>query len=299
MAMTNQFLLPLFLLLLSITTTATSAAAVNSTANTTSAAVNSTIDIISTADNFPESTTNTTSTAAKYSISPHELDTLLRVLRYRGYPLFSNAIDTSDVQFQILTATAATTADVPPSFTIFAPKDHFLYTLDMAANADAYVAALRSHVIPSHRLTLSQLRNLTAPYLSTLLPHYSILVENSNTDDVFVTVDGVRVSDPNLFIGSRFAVHGLDGILLTGFNMYEDALSQMGKGFFSPEKVDPTSRNYAAATATSAVGLPEVKNGGFSKVMRKHRRLQYRRIWKSNYSVRRSNDGGRGGEDDF
>ncbi|KAH0683689.1 hypothetical protein KY290_022319 [Solanum tuberosum] len=107
-------------------------------------------------------------------------------------------------------------------------------------------------------------------------------------DGDFVTIDGVRVSDPNLFVGSRFVVHGLDGILLTGFNMYEDTLSQMGKGFFAPEKVEPfahkSGRHFASA----------VKNGGFSRVMRKHRKLQHRRIWKSNYSVRRNC-----GEDDF
>ncbi|KAH0683688.1 hypothetical protein KY289_021440 [Solanum tuberosum] len=70
--------------------------------------------------------------------------------------------------------------------------------------------------------------------------------------------------------------------------MYEDTLSQMGKGFFAPEKVEPfahkSGRHFASA----------VKNGGFSRVMRKHRKLQHRRIWKSNYSVRRNC-----GEDDF
>ncbi|XP_055817749.1 uncharacterized protein LOC129886885 [Solanum dulcamara] len=288
-------LLTLFLIL-SITTTAD--AAVNSTISITN-----TIDIISTAVHSRKHARNTTGT--KYSISPHELDTLLSVLRYSGYPLFSNAIDTSDIQFQILTghttlvdASSAASAEkeeeaTPPLFTIFAPRDHFLYTLDMASDADAYVAALRSHIIPSRRLTITELRNLTTPYLDTLLPHYSILVENSKSDDDFITVDGVRVSDPNLFVGSRFAVHGLDGILLTGFNMYEDTLSQMGKGFFAPEKVEPFAHK-SGRHSSSASALPEAKNGGFSRVIRKHRKLQYRRIWKSNYSVRRSD-----GEDDF
>ncbi|KAH0682301.1 hypothetical protein KY289_020053 [Solanum tuberosum] len=106
--------------------------------------------------------------------------------------------------------------------------------------------------------------------------------------DDFVTIDGVRVSDPNLFVGSRFVVHGLDGILLTGFNMYEDTLSQMGKVFFAPEKVEPFAHKSGRHSASA------MKNGGFSRVMRKHRKLQYCRIWKSNYSVRRN-----GGEDDF
>jgi len=113
-------------------------------------------------------------------------------------------------------------------------------------------------------------------------------VETNRGDDDFVTIDGVRVSDPNLFVGSRFVVHGLDGILLTGFNMYEDTLSQMGKGFFAPEKVEPFAHKSGRHSASA------VKNGGFSRVTRKHRKLQYCRIWKSNYSGRRN-----GGEDDF
>ncbi|KAH0711739.1 hypothetical protein KY289_007698 [Solanum tuberosum] len=273
--------LTLFLIL---SITAVSTAAVDSATNTTA-----TVDIVSTAVHSRKPAKNTART--KYSISPYELDSLLSVLRYSGYPLFSNAIDTSDIQFQILTGhttLADSSSAAAGSFTIFAPRDHFLYTLDMASDADAYVAALRSHVIPSRRLTITELRNLTSPYLDTLLPHYSILVETSRGDDDFVTVDGVRVSDPNLFVGSRFVVHGLDGILLTGFNMYEDTLSQMGKGFFAPEKVDPFAHKYGRHSASA------VKNGGFSRVMRKHRKLQYRRIWKSNYSVRRN-----GGEDDF
>lgn len=171
----------------------------------------------------------------------------------------------------------------------------------MASDADAYVAALLCHVIPSRRLTITQLRNLTSPYLETLLPHYSILVGKSKSDDVFVTVDGVRVSDPDLYLGSKFVVHGLDGILLTGFNMYEDTLSHMSKGFFSPEMGEfvgsQTGRNSAAATPKKA-SVPAAKIGGFSRIMRKERKLQYRRIWRSNYSARRSIDGGRG-DDDF
>lgn len=290
-------LLTLFFIL---SITAIAAAAGDGAVNSTIPTVN-TIDSISTAVHSRKPATKTT--GLKYPISPHELDTLLSVLRYKGYPLFSNAIDTSDVQFQILTghttladASSAAAAEkeveaAPSSFTIFAPRDHFLYTLDMASDADAYVAALQSHFIPSLRLTIAELRNLTSPYLSTLLPHYSILVKTSESDDDYVIIDGVRVSDPNLYVGSRFVVHGLDGILLTGFNMYEDALSLMGKGFFAPEKVEPFAYKSGRHSASA---FPEAKNGGFSRVVRKHRKLQHRRIWKSNYSVRRG-----GGEDDF
>ncbi|MCD7450509.1 hypothetical protein HAX54_006801 [Datura stramonium] len=261
--MANPLLLTLFVIL--------SVPAASAKSNITATAVNSTKTTInsniSAAVNSPIPTTaKSKKRITKHSISPHELDALLRVLRYSGYPLFSNAIDTSDVRFQILTGHAT------PAFTIFAPRDRFLYTLDMASDADAYVAALRYHVIPSCRLTIAEIRNLTSPYLETLLPHYSILVGKSESDYDFVTVDGVRISDPNLYLGSRFAVHGLDGILLTGFNMYEDTLADMGKGFFAPEKVEhfrPKSSRKSAAAA-----LPEAKIGGFPRVKRKQRKLQ-------------------------
>lgn len=37
-----------------------------------------------------------------------------------------------------------------------------------------------------------------------------------------VTVDGVRLSVPDLFVGSGVAVHGLDGILVSGFESEDD-----------------------------------------------------------------------------
>ncbi|KAH0706376.1 hypothetical protein KY285_010877 [Solanum tuberosum] len=54
------------------------------------------------------------------------------------------------------------------------------------------------------------------------------------------------------------------------------------------KKVEPFAHKSGRHSASA------VKNGGFSRVMKKHRKLQYRRIWKSKYSVRRNN-----GEDDF
>ncbi|KAG8373256.1 hypothetical protein BUALT_Bualt11G0005000 [Buddleja alternifolia] len=142
---------------------------------------------------------------------------MLEQLRNHGYTLFTNAIATSDLQYHLLTTS---------SFTLFAAKDSPLFDLDMASDATAYVTTLRYHVIPDHRHSFADLQNLSSPFLDTLLPHYSVLIGKTQNDSVLfngVMVDGVRVSDPDLFLGSRIAVHGIDGILVTGLNMYQES----------------------------------------------------------------------------
>lgn len=51
-------------------------------------------------------------------------------------------------------------------------------------------------------------------YLDTLLTHYSVLVNQNAVNDT--VVDGVAIALPNLFVGPRIVVHGLDGILVPG-----------------------------------------------------------------------------------
>ncbi|KAL3637473.1 hypothetical protein CASFOL_018641 [Castilleja foliolosa] len=189
------------------------------------------------------STTKTTAAGITIPASPlQELETMLQVLRNRGYTLFTNAIATSDVQYQLTTSSAAEETPTPP-FTLFAPVDELLFALDMSADAEAYVSTLKYHVIPNRLHTFTDLRNLSFPFLETLLPHYSVLigkiregyVDTVNNATVGVMVDGVRLSEPDLFVGSRIAVHGIDGILLTGLNMKPqfDRIEN-GSGHFAP-----------------------------------------------------------------
>lgn len=174
---------------------------------------------------------------------PQELETMCTVLRSSGYNLFCNAIATSDLQVQLTAnATVGSSSSIivtaGATFTLFSPKDKFLFTLDMASDAADYVAALRYHIVPSRVLALSDLQNLSSPFLDTLLPHYSILIYK--TDNASVTVDGVKLSDPDLYVGSNIAVHGLDGILLSGYSPpYEDCDGENGLGLFSsPDEVN-------------------------------------------------------------
>lgn len=175
-----------------------------------------------------------------------ESDDMLQSLRNYGYTLFTNGISTSDLKYQLLSASDSAAAPTS-NFTLFAPRDELLYALDMAADAAVYVSNLRYHVIPNRRHTFADLKNLSVPFLDTLLPHYAVLIGKVRDVDVSndrasiaVVVDGVRVSFPDLYVGSRIAVHGIDGILLTGLNMSRD--------------LDGNDRNPPAASPAPAVG---------------------------------------------
>ncbi|XP_073059128.1 fasciclin-like arabinogalactan protein 19 [Primulina eburnea] len=146
-----------------------------------------------------------------------ELETTLQTLRNHGFTLFTNGITTSDIQLQLLSTNSA--AAYP--FTLFAPKDVQLFTLDMESSAASYISTLRYHVIPNRRLTFSDLLNHTSSFLETLHPQHSVLIGKTQDNGASgVVVDGIRVSEPDLFLGSRFVVHGIDGILVTGLIDY-------------------------------------------------------------------------------
>ncbi|KAL7131441.1 hypothetical protein ABFS83_12G003300 [Erythranthe nasuta] len=175
-----------------------------------------------------------------------EHETMLESLRNHGHTLFTNAIATSDLQYQLLptaSATASEEGEDPTSpFTLFAPLDNLLYALDMASDAATYVNTLRYHIVPNRRYTYGDLQNLTSPFLETLLPNYSVLIGKTQERAVNATVsgvmvDGVRVSNPDLYLGSRVAVHGIYGILLTGLNMNQDLgghVNSSSSGIFAP-----------------------------------------------------------------
>ncbi|XP_057806915.1 fasciclin-like arabinogalactan protein 19 [Salvia miltiorrhiza] len=190
--------------------------------------------------------------AADSTTQTQEFEDMLQSLRNYGYSLFTNGIATSDLKYELLAAAA-------PNFTLFAPRDELLYALDMATDAAIYVSTLRYHVIPN-RHTFADLKNLSAPFLDTLLPDYAVLIgkvrevdESTDRASIGLIVDGVRIVYPDLFLGSRIAVHGIDGILLTGLNMsrdHDDA-SPLGSPapapFHPPTPAPALDRNLPAA----------------------------------------------------
>ncbi|KAL6194078.1 hypothetical protein ACLB2K_035162 [Fragaria x ananassa] len=120
------------------------------------------------------------------SISSREYELMKRVLHNLGYNLICNAMATSDLQYEILT--------LPPnaSFTIFAPTDASLFTLDMIQTASSYIETFRLHFIP---LRLSDLRSISSgSILPTLLPYSALRL---TTDPLQVT--GVNVALRDLF----------------------------------------------------------------------------------------------------
>lgn len=154
--------------------------------------------------------TITTTTVA--AVEDDELESMLNVLRARGYNLFSNAIATSDLIYDVLTG---------KSFTFFAPTDSSIFTLDMTNTASDYISTLRCHVIP-FRVPFSDLRRLinSGSSLPTLAPNHlaTVRVEtgtssSTTSSDDAITVDGVGVLFPDLFYSRNLAVHGLRGIL--------------------------------------------------------------------------------------
>ncbi|KAK1371586.1 fasciclin-like arabinogalactan protein 19 [Heracleum sosnowskyi] len=127
-------------------------------------------------------------------------------LRISNYNLFGNAISTSDLRYRLLSLSNSNA-----SFTLFAPLDSTLYSLDMISPATTYTQTLYYHVV-NGRHKIEDLQNVC--YLDTLLTHYSVLVnQNAGNDTV---VDGVAIALPDLFVGPRIVVHGLDGILVPG-----------------------------------------------------------------------------------
>ncbi|KAL0704202.1 hypothetical protein Bca4012_070627 [Brassica carinata] len=133
-----------------------------------------------------------------------ELERAITVLRVRGRALFANAIVTSDLLFDLLSA---------ETLTLFAPTDSTLFDLDMTRSFSFYVSTLRLHSVPV-RLPFSDLRSLpNATSLPTLLPSHHLLLGKSSSSNESVYLDGVHIFLPGLFYGQHLAVHGIDGLL--------------------------------------------------------------------------------------
>nr|DAD22522.1 TPA_asm: hypothetical protein HUJ06_023985 [Nelumbo nucifera] len=161
-------------------------------------------------------------------ILDEELEIAIEALASNGYILFGNAIATSDLRYQLLAG---------DSITLFAPTDQRLFSLDLTSEAIDYVKTLQYHIAP-YRMTIFDLRNLsTGVSLETLLPDYVLSIANSRvTPQRFfssdVTVDGVRISSPDIYLGPNIAAHGLDGILAVSFPAGISSPDDLG--FISP-----------------------------------------------------------------
>ncbi|GKU95156.1 hypothetical protein SLEP1_g8552 [Rubroshorea leprosula] len=157
----------------------------------------------------------TTVTTAAAEVNLQELDAAFFSLRIRGYTLFPNAIATSDVLLRLLSAGASTSANC--SFTLFSPTDSHLFSLDFSSSASLYTRTLLLHVSPC-RLSASDLCSLSRPQIDSLLPNHglkigTLLASKNGCIPGSLTVNGVHVSKPDIFLGSDIVVHGLDGLL--------------------------------------------------------------------------------------
>ncbi|KAJ8765517.1 hypothetical protein K2173_014639 [Erythroxylum novogranatense] len=160
-------------------------------------------------------------------LTDQELDAAVIALRSHGYTLFPNAMATTDLRLHLLTSNS--------TFTLFAPPDPYVFSLDLSSSAIHYARSLFLHVSPSF-LSTSDLRG-GVPYIDTLLPNHRHLIASSfvflnGTVRESVLVDNVRVSVPDLFLGSSIAVHGLEGILPAGFESgFDDDTEEYQSGY--------------------------------------------------------------------
>ncbi|KAL0692829.1 hypothetical protein Bca4012_060009 [Brassica carinata] len=137
------------------------------------------------------------------AVPSEELEIAISVLRVRGRALFANAITTSDILFDLLSA---------ESITLLVPTDAMLFDLDIRYSLPMYISTLRLHALPL-RLAISELRSLpNASSVPTFLPSHSLLLTKPSSSDS-VYLDGVEVYLPGLFNDQHIAVHGLANIL--------------------------------------------------------------------------------------
>ncbi|KAK9675517.1 hypothetical protein RND81_11G012000 [Saponaria officinalis] len=184
-------------------------------------------------------------------LSLRDLNAAIFTLRSNGYNLFANSIAVSDISFQILSVSVNSSSSSLSSsvnggfgrhgYTLLAPPNSVLFSLDMSTDAFTYVHSLRFHVIP-RRFSYNDLRDVSIsskPYLETLAGGHVIAVASSG--DV-VSVDGVLVSFPDMYLHSKIAVHGIDGILSSSAARVDDlgfvVAPQPFAGAFSPEISD-------------------------------------------------------------
>ncbi|XP_074278727.1 uncharacterized protein LOC141602323 [Silene latifolia] len=207
----------------------------------------------------------------KDNISIRDLNAAIFALRSNGYNLFANAIAVSDLSFQILTVTSTSHSSGAHGgghggggchgYTLLAPPNSALFSLDMSTDAFTYVHSLRFHVIP-RRLSYADLRNISLssdPYIETLAVGHFISVASSVGH--IIAVDGVLVSFPDMHLRPKIAVHGLDGILVSSASRVEDlgfvAAPQPFAGAFSPEIGEvPTPTPTPSLAFSQETGVP-------------------------------------------
>ncbi|KAG5223922.1 hypothetical protein OIU77_006764 [Salix suchowensis] len=217
------------------------------------------------------------------ALTDQQLDLALLSLRSHGYTLFPNAISTSDLRFHLLNQTSNATS----TFTLFSPPDSLLFSVDLSSTASHYTKSLFLHVSPS-RLSMSDFRNLTAAsggtYIDSLVPNHRLLINNSlarlnGTVDGSVLVNRVQVSVPDLFLGPDIAVHGLDGILVAGFDdkvedtSFEAATSSPANEIWSSELNSPLAVRFPARKRNGKNRRRNGRNGGITRSQHRFMRM--------------------------
>ncbi|KFK44877.1 hypothetical protein AALP_AA1G314400 [Arabis alpina] len=112
---------------------------------------------------------------------------------------------------------------IPLSATIFIPSDFDAagFSSSSSSSSDSRRLSVAYHIVPQ-RLSFSDLRILEPlSHLPTLLPGNSIVVTNNSVSGY--TLDGVLVTEPDLFLSSSVAIHGVASSL--DFSLYGEVVN--------------------------------------------------------------------------
>ncbi|KAJ4873926.1 Fasciclin-like arabinogalactan family protein [Raphanus sativus] len=132
---------------------------------------------------------------------------------------------------------------IPLSATIFIPSDFDAAGISSSSSSDGGETStghlsVAYHIVPQ-RLSFADLRILQPlSRLPTLLPGNSIVVTNNSVSDF--TVDGVLVSEPDLFLSSSIAIHGVASPL--DFSRYGGDFENVGGDTALADSLRPLSQ---------------------------------------------------------
>ncbi|CAK7357409.1 unnamed protein product [Dovyalis caffra] len=137
----------------------------------------------------------------------------------------------------------------PISATFFIPSDNSLSPTTTTADPSIFPY----HIVPQ-RLTFADLRQFKAfSRLPTLLLDKSILINNNSASNF--TLDGSRLTHPDIYTNADIAVHGIDNLL--DYSVYG---AEPGKTFSEPNMVPPPPTPASGPPTPPRIFIPSTAN---------------------------------------
>ncbi|KAF8104878.1 hypothetical protein N665_0166s0060 [Sinapis alba] len=136
---------------------------------------------------------------------------------------------------------------IPLSATIFIPTDFDTADISSSSTNGGRLLSVAYHIVPQ-RLSFTDLRFLKPlSRLPTLLPGNSIVITNNSVSGF--TLDGVLVTEPDLFLSSPIAIHGVASSL--DFSLYGDTVLDDVLHLRRRPEFDDSNQTSSASSVTS------------------------------------------------